>query len=144
MNIEFILIVLGEPNSVFSEIIGKYFKKNKYENKKIIIIGNKNLLINQLKTLKYSILVNQIDDLKYAKKKKINIINVNYNYKKTFSKITKNSASYIERCFDLCLKILKKIKNTVLINGPVSKNLSKNKYSGITNIYRRRQVLLMK
>ena len=70
MNIEFILIVLGEPNSVFSEIIGKYFKKNKYGNKKIVIIGNKNLLINQLKTLKYSILVNQIDDLKYAKKKK--------------------------------------------------------------------------
>ena len=134
MNIEFILIVLGEPNSVFSEIIGKYFKKNKYGNKKIVIIGNKNLLINQLKTLKYSILVNQIDDLKYAKKKKINIINVNYNYKKTFSKITKNSASYIERCFDLCLKILKKnSKNTVLINGPVSKkSYLKNKYSGIT------------
>ena len=29
MNIKYILIVLGEPYSTFSEIIGKYFKKKK-------------------------------------------------------------------------------------------------------------------
>ena len=34
MNIEFIIIVLGEPYSTFSEIIGKYFNKNKKIKKK--------------------------------------------------------------------------------------------------------------
>ena len=29
MNSNYILIILGEPYSVFSEIIGKYFKKKK-------------------------------------------------------------------------------------------------------------------
>ena len=34
MNTNYILIVLGEPYSVFSEIIGKYFKKKKKIKKK--------------------------------------------------------------------------------------------------------------
>ena len=34
MNTNYILIVLGEPYSVFSEIIGKYFKKKKNLKKK--------------------------------------------------------------------------------------------------------------
>ena len=34
MNIKFIIIVLGEPYSTFSEILGKYFKINKKLKKK--------------------------------------------------------------------------------------------------------------
>ena len=48
MNIKFIIIVLGEPYSIFSEVIGKYFRK-KISKKKIILIGDVNLLIKQLK-----------------------------------------------------------------------------------------------
>ena len=55
MNIKYILIVLGEPYSTFSEIIGKYFSKIRKFNKKIIIIGNKNLLEKQLKYLNYKL-----------------------------------------------------------------------------------------
>ena len=51
MNIKYIIIVLGEPYSVFSEIIGKYFKKKNIK-KKIILIGNIKLLKKQLKKLK--------------------------------------------------------------------------------------------
>ena len=29
MNIKYVIIVLGEPFNIFSEIIGKYFKKEK-------------------------------------------------------------------------------------------------------------------
>ena len=43
MNTKYIIIVLGEPYSTFSEIIGKYFKKVKKFKKKIILIGNKRL-----------------------------------------------------------------------------------------------------
>ena len=42
MNIKTILIVLGEPNSTFSEVLFKYFNSNRYKKnkKKIILIGN--------------------------------------------------------------------------------------------------------
>ncbi len=40
MNIEIILIVLGEPFSTFSEILGKYFSSKNILKKKIILIGN--------------------------------------------------------------------------------------------------------
>ena len=33
--------------------------------------------------------------------KKINIINIDYKFKKNFNKISKNSNTYIENCFNL-------------------------------------------
>ena len=59
MNIKPILIVTGEPFSVFSEILFKTFKKSKFK-KPIIIIGSHNLLIDQMKFLKYKIQFNII------------------------------------------------------------------------------------
>ena len=123
MNIKTILIVLGEPNSIFSEILFKYFssKKFKENKKKIVIIGCKNLLSNQMKKLKYKLLLNEIRNIKSSKLKKINIIDINYNFKKTFNKITDKSNEYIENCFNLSFKILKENRSLGLINGPVSK-----------------------
>ena len=69
MNIKYIIIVMGEPYSTFSEIIGKYFKKNKKFKKKIIIIGNKFLLEKQLRKLNFKILFNEIQNYEQAKKK---------------------------------------------------------------------------
>ena len=135
MNIKTILIVLGEPNSTFSEVLFKYFNSNKFKKnkKKIILIGNVKLLKAQMKILKLKILLNEIYNVNKSKNKKINIINVDYNFKNAFSRIKMNSNKYIEKCFDLSLKILKKNKNYVLINGPVSKNtFLKKKFLGIT------------
>ena len=53
MNTKYILIVLGEPYSTFSEIIGKYFIKKRKLKRKIIIIGNKQLLQKQLNKLNF-------------------------------------------------------------------------------------------
>ena len=55
MNIDYIIIILGEPNSTFSEILGKYFKNVKKLKRKIVIVGNKNLFEKQLKKLHYTI-----------------------------------------------------------------------------------------
>ena len=135
MNINFILIALGEPNSTFSEILFKYFssvdfKKNK---KKIILVGNKDLLYRQMKKLKYTLYLNEIFELNHAKKKLINIINIDYDFKKTFTKISSYSNNYIKKCFDISLKILKKNKSIGFINGPISKkHFLKKKYPGIT------------
>ena len=50
-----IIIVLGEPNSVFIEILSKVLNKSLIKKKikfPIIVIGSKKLLISQLKLLK--------------------------------------------------------------------------------------------
>ncbi len=135
MNIKKILIILGEPNSTFSEILLKYFNSSKFKNvsSKIILIGSFDLLNKQIKFLKYKNKLNKILDVNHAFKKKINIINVNYKTNKAFSKISDKSNKYIEDCFNLGLKIIKKNKSMVLINGPISKeNFLKKKFPGIT------------
>ncbi len=134
MNIEYIIIVLGEPYSTFSEIIGKYFKKVKKFKKKIILIGNKSLLIKQLQKLNLSTSLNEVSDYHEAKKNVINIIDIYFGYKKTFSNISIKSNKYIEKSFEKSLEIVRKEKKKcVLINGPISKKtFLRKKYSGIT------------
>ena len=135
MSSDKILIVLGEPNSTFSEILIKYFKSSNYQRlkKKIILIGSYNLLKAQMKVLKCEIDLNKISDVRKSLQKMVNIIDVNYKFEKPFSKISINSNEYIESCFKLCLEIIKKNKNFSMINGPISKkNFLKKKFPGIT------------
>ena len=134
MNTKYIVIVLAEPYSVFSEILGKYFSKKIRSKKKIIIIGNIKLFEDQLKVLRYKINLNEINNLSEASINKINIININFEYKKIFTKISSKSNDYIENSFKKSLQIiLQKPKDFILINGPISKkSFLKKKYLGIT------------
>tara|TARA_B100001029_G_C15059815_1_gene457452 strand:- start:534 stop:1511 length:978 start_codon:yes stop_codon:yes gene_type:complete len=132
-----LLIVLGEPYSTFSEIIFKYFKYNKKSKKPILFIGSYKLLKKQMSKLKYDIKIQIITRDQVGKinldPKKINIINVNFNFKKIFDKISNNSYNYIKECFDISLSLLKCQKCIALINGPISKkNFLKRKYLGMT------------
>ena len=132
MHTKYILIILGEPYSTFSEIIGKYFKKRKKQNKKIIIIGSKKLLLKQLKNLNCLFKLNEINDVKHAKKNIINIIDIKFNFTKIYSQISNKSNDYIKKCFDVSIKILNNNK-CILINGPITKKTFLNKkYLGIT------------
>jgi len=131
-----ILIVAGEPNSVFFEIFFKSIKKN-YFKSPLIIIGSKNLLIKQMNLLSFNFEINLIKEnhpnIKKMNNKKINIINVNYNFKKPFEKISVQSNNYIAECFGLALRIIKKNKYSKLVNGPISKKSFLNgKSFGIT------------
>tara|TARA_A100001011_G_scaffold306122_1_gene320990 strand:- start:1742 stop:2707 length:966 start_codon:yes stop_codon:yes gene_type:complete len=135
MNSKIILIVLGEPNSIFSEVLFNYFKSNNFLRNKhrIILIGSKRLIQKQMERLNYSFYINEIFDIKNAKKKKINIINIDYKFIRPFTKISSSSNRYIEECFDKALQILKSCKLSKLINGPVSKShFLKKKFPGIT------------
>tara|TARA_Y100000590_G_C15711157_1_gene1010315 strand:+ start:450 stop:1415 length:966 start_codon:yes stop_codon:yes gene_type:complete len=135
MNSKKILVVLGEPNSTFSEVLFKYFKsKNFKRNKKnIILIGCKYLIEKQMRKLNYNFYFNEINNLKNTSSKHINIFNINYNFKKAFSRITQRSKKYINQCFDLSLDLIKKKEAHFLINGPVSKkHFLNNKFPGIT------------
>jgi len=134
-----LLIVLGEPNSIFSEILFKAYKKKIIQkfNRPIVIIGSENLLKLQMKLLKYSIKIQKINTFGLKKsnlnKKYINIINVEYRFKKIFDKISSGSNKYINDCFKIALKLLNEKSAFALINGPVSKtHFLEKKYLGIT------------
>ena len=137
MNNKPILIVLGEPNSIFSELLFKVFKNKFYKkiNRPLLIIGSEKLLKSQMKALRYLISIKKIKFSKDTKlnKKNINIIDVEYNFKKAFDKISYSSEKYINQCFKIALILLKKKLAFGLINGPISKtHFLKKKYLGIT------------
>ena len=138
MNIKFIIIVLGEPFSTFSEILGKFLKKKKKFKKKIILIGNKGLLVDQLSKLKIQLLLNEIKNLNEAKSNIINIINIPFKYKKIFDKISNKSNNYIEKCFAKSLELITLKNQSVLINGPISKkHFKKRNFWVLLNIYQK-------
>ena len=140
MSTKYILIILGEPFSTFSEILGKYFSKRTKSKKVIILIGNKKLFNDQLKKLKYKLELNEINNLRNAKKNIINFFNISFKYNKAFSKISIKSKKYIESSFDKALDIIKKNEDKfILINGPVSKKaFLQKKYLGITEYLSRK------
>ena len=136
MNFKPIIIVAGEPNSIFFEIFTKSVLNNKFRSP-IILIGSKKLLNLQIKSLNKKISINTLDLKKIKKnsifKKKINIIDVEYNQSKPFDKISSKSNKYIEECFSIGLELIKKKLSKKFINGPVSKKTFLNKrHLGIT------------
>ena len=130
-----IIIVPGEPNSIFLEIYFKSIKKYKFKSP-IVLICSFDLLKLQMKKLKYNYKINIIKENEIKsnlKINKINLIDVSYKIKKPFEKITDKSNNYIKDCFDIALRLLKKKITYKFINGPISKkHFLKNKYLGIT------------
>ena len=128
-----ILIVVGEPYSTFSEIIGKYFIKKKKRKKKVILIGSVKLLENQLNKLNLLFPINEIENINQAKKNIVNIINIDFDFIKTFDKISNKSNYYVSECFKKSFQIINNNNTAGLINGPISKKtFLKSKFQGIT------------
>ena len=131
-----IIIVAGEPNSIFSEIFLKTINNHKFKSP-IILICSKKIFLKQAKALKQK---NKIYDLKenfFSKNKykiqKLNIINVDYDQSKIFDKISSKSNEYIHSCFKIGLKLIKSGISDKFINGPVSKeSFLKDRYNGVT------------
>jgi 4-hydroxythreonine-4-phosphate dehydrogenase len=134
VNYKPIIIVAGEPNSIFFELFFKVIKKK--IKSPIIIIASKKLIIKQAKILKKKIdfsVTNEFEIVKKSKLKKINLIDVDFKQSSGFSKISDKSNQYIENCFDIAIKLLKKNISNKFINGPVSKkNFLKKRFNGIT------------
>ena len=129
-----IIIILGEPNSISSEIFLKslnYLKKTKLN---FIIIGNYSLLERQADYLNLKINIkfnfSKIDNLNNIK---FNFININYKQNKPFDLKANKSNVFIKNSFECAIRILKKKLATGLINLPINKSkFTKNKYNGIT------------
>jgi len=131
-----IIVVAGEPRSVFLELFFKIYKSkfiNKYK-RPLLLIASKKLVLQQMMMLGYKIKVRDIAESEINKKnlnnKKINLINVDYQYKNKFNFKTKK---YISKCFEIAINLMKNNLGFALINGPISKKkfLGK-KYLGIT------------
>ena len=127
-----IVIIGGEPQSVFIEILLKSIKRKHLP---IILISSEDILIKNIKKFNFKTKFNYLNkDLTNLNKNKINLININYN-KFSFLKktITTESNNFIDLSFKKALEVINKIKCSGLINGPISKKtFLKGKFKGIT------------
>ena len=136
MSKEPLIIVGGEPNSVFLEIFFKCLKAYTYKSPLIIIVSKK-LLQEQMRKLDFNFKINEINqelkDFSKLNNNKINLINVDYDFNKCFDKITSKSNRYIHETFKTALNFIKQNNLSKFINGPVSKKyFLKGKTLGIT------------
>ena len=136
MNSKPILLVAGEPNSIFLEILFKTYRKKKVK-KPLILICSLKLLNLQMKKLNFKKKVRILEFKKIKEykldNKSINLIDVEFQPKKAFEKISSKSNVYIENCFKVAIKLINLGVVNSLINGPISKkNFLKNKFLGIT------------
>jgi 4-hydroxythreonine-4-phosphate dehydrogenase len=129
-----IIIVLGEPNSISSEIFLKsinYIKKTKLN---FIIIGNYSLLKTQANYLNLKKNVNfRLSKIDNLKKIKFNFINIDYKQLKPFDLKNNKTGTFVKKSFECAVLLLKKKLASGLINLPINKSkFTKNKYNGIT------------
>lgn len=127
-NFKPILIIAGDPESIFLEIYFKSLKRNKFKNPLILIV-NENILLEQMKSLNYNFRINKLDtnhlNYKNLTNKTINIIHVPFNKKFT--------SRYIYQSFEKALSLIKRNNNISLINGPINKKkILKQRFLGIT------------
>ena len=126
MNSKPILIVPGEPKSIFFEILFKSLKLNKTKSP-LIIICNKKILYKEIKKFNFRKKIEDFDqnvlDKKKIRNKKIYLINISND----------NPKIYIKKCFDYAFSLLKKGLTNKFINGPINKlKTLKKKYLGVT------------
>ena len=131
-----ILVVGGEPNSIFLEIFFKTLKFHKIKSP-IILISSEKILKKQMKKLKFKKKIKILDHKNYDNivldNNSINLKNINFNQKKAFEKISKKSNKFIQSSFKIAFQILKKEKIYKFINGPISKKtFLGSKHLGIT------------
>jgi len=131
-----IIVVHGQPNSIFLEIFLKSLTYKKFKSPIILIASTKLLSFEMIRT-NINFKINQIDinNLKNLKllKSKINLINVDFNKSKNKRNNIILSNNYISRSFDIALFLINKKLSNKLINGPISKkDFLNKKFLGIT------------
>jgi len=131
-----IVVVPGEPNSIFYEIFFKCIENNKIYSP-IILITSKKILEYHLKALEFNLRINLLEtkkiNIKNLNKKKINIIDVNYEGDFKFDIISNKSKKYINQCFNIGFNLIRNNLSFKFINGPISKKyFLEKKYLGVT------------
>ena len=124
-----IIIVSGDPKSIFLEIFFKSLKRKKFKSP-IILICSQNLLKKNMRKFNFK------KKIKLLKLSQITELNLNNNSINLIDIKLKNNTSineYIEKSFFTAFKIIKDGITDKFINGPISKKkFLKKKYLGVT------------
>ena len=123
-----IVLVAGDPKSIFFEILFKSQKLYKAKSP-LILIASKKILQMQMKKYKFKKKINLLEYKNLGKLKinnnLINLIDIKFDERKEYI--------YIKKCFDIAFKILNSGLTNKFINGPVNKSkFLQKKYLGIT------------
>ena len=136
MKIKPIIIVAGEPRSIFFEIFFKSIKKLKVKSPIILICCKielqKFIKKNNIK-LNFSFL--EKEEILYKKHSlnKINILNVSLKKSNNPKQVKKNSKIYLNECFNQSFELINNKISNKLLNGPINKKVFlSGKYPGIT------------
>ena len=122
-----IIVVAGDPKSIFLEI---FFKSFKIAKRPLVLIVCKKVLKKQMKLLRYKFNLNEVFEQNLNN---IKLNNKGINFIDVPQKNINDTREYLENCFDISLKLLKQNKKSSLINGPINKEkFLKNRYLGIT------------
>ena len=129
-----VAIIAGDPESINSEIIAKtWFKRGKFKNLNIFVIGNYNLIKRQLISLNLKIKINKITSLNDNNiGKKLSIYDIPLSFKNPFKISKLNKKNYIFKSFNVGIKFAKKKQILGLINCPINKKEIFEKNIGIT------------
>ena len=121
------LVISGDVKSIFLEI---FFKSFKIATRPLILIVSKKILKKQMVLLGYKFQLNEIFEQDINK---IKLNNKVINFIDVPLKNENDQRRYLENCFNISLKIIKKNKDISIINGPINKEkFLKNRYLGIT------------
>ena len=131
-----IIIVAGEPKSIFFEIFIKSIKIHSFKSP-IILISSIKLLRFNLKKYKckkdIQILNKNFLNNYKLDNKKINLIHVDYRNSNNFKNNILNTKIYIKNCFETAFKIIRSGYSNKLINGPINKStFLDKKFLGLT------------
>ena len=130
-----ILILAGDPKSIFFEIFFKFLKKEKKLKSPLILVASNIILKNEMRKFKFSKKIRFINSQNLEKNKlnnnKINLIDIPYNLG--------HKKNYLKECFDISCKILKTGFTNKFINGPITKtDFLNKKFLGITEYIAKR------
>ena len=129
-----IIVVVGDPNSINSEIIYKSWKKlNNGLKKKIYFICNYELINEQFLKLKIKQKVKLVTSVNENNEANVlKIINVKLKFKNPFNVNDKIASVYVVKCLNLAHKFLLNKNIEYLINCPINKKLLPKKNIGVT------------
>jgi 4-hydroxy-L-threonine phosphate dehydrogenase PdxA len=135
MHLKPIIILPGQPNSIFFEIFFKSLQKK--IKSPIILVCCLKLFIEQAKKYKfnnkYNLINSKTENIINLKNRSINIIDIRYKRGNTNQIQIRNSRAYLEKCFKVAFVLLKKKVTYKLLNGPINKkNFLTKRYLGIT------------
>ena len=130
MKIKPIILITGEPKSIFFEIFFKALKKNEYKSP-LVLICCKETLLQEMKKNKFKKRIKLLNSNEIKNtiidNRTLNIINIKLQKSKIQKLNYKLKKKYIENSFNVAFKLIKDGYTHKFINGPINKSSFLNK-----------------